>query len=61
MVADLLMSLPEFLILTGPGTSFSAGFLKVFRVFRFFRVTEDREFIWGRVSESDLQIINWLH
>lgn len=60
MVADLLAILPVFLILAGPGASFSAGFLKVFRVFRvfrFFRVAEDREFIWGKVSESDLQII----
>ena len=60
MVADLLAILPVFLIFLGPGTSVSAGFLKVFRVFRvfrFFRVAEDREFIWGKVSESDLQII----
>ena len=60
MVADLLAILPVFLILAGPGASFSAGFLKVFRVFRvfrFFRVDEDREFICGNVSESDLQII----
>ena len=60
MVADLLAILPVFLIVLVPGASFSAGFLKVFRVFRvfrFFRVAEDRKFIWGKVSESDLQII----
>lgn len=60
MVADLLAIVPVLLILGGPGTSVNAGFLKVFRVFRvfrFFRVAESRKFIWGKVSESDLQII----
>lgn len=63
MIADLLAIIPVLLILAGPGMSVNSGFLKVFRVFRvfrFFRVTESRRFIWGSVSESDLQIIKFL-
>lgn len=63
MIADLLAILPVFLILAGPGTAVSAGFLKVFRVFRvfrFFRLTDSQEFFWGKVSETDLQIIKFV-
>jgi voltage-gated potassium channel len=63
MVADFVAILPVALIFLGPGTAVSAGFLKVFRVFRvfrFFRITEDRSFLYGKFSESDLQIIKFI-
>jgi voltage-gated potassium channel len=62
MLADLMAILPVLLILVGPGASVSAGFLKVFRVFRvfrFFRFTENREFIWGKISKTNLQIVKF--
>jgi voltage-gated potassium channel len=62
MIADFLAILPVLLILVGPGASVSAGFLKVFRVFRvfrFLRLTESRNFIWGKVSRTDLQILKF--
>ena len=62
MVVDLLAILPVYLILLGPGFTVSAGFLKVFRVFRvfrFLRVTDSREFFWGKVSRTDLEIMKF--
>lgn len=63
MIADLAAILPVLLILAGPGTSVSAGFLKVFRVFRvfrFFRLTESRKFVWGKISKTNLQIMKFV-
>lgn len=60
MVIDFIAILPVILILAGPGTAVSAGFLKVFRVFRvfrFLRVVESNRFFWGKVSDTDLQIL----
>lgn len=60
MIIDLVAILPVLLIILGPGTTISAGFLKVFRVFRIFRFlrfTDSREFIWGKISGTDLQIM----
>jgi voltage-gated potassium channel len=63
MIIDLIAILPVYLVLIGPGTALSAGFLKVFRVFRvfrFLRIAESRKFIWGKVSDTDLEIIKFI-
>ena len=62
MIVDLVAILPVLLILVGSGASVSAGFLKVlrvFRVFRFLRLTESRDFIWGKISRTNLQIMKF--
>lgn len=63
MIIDVISILPVIIILLGAGIPFSGGFLKVlrvFRIFRFFRITEDREFIWGKLSNEDLQIMKFV-